>query len=386
MKTSEFTKKYYIDRKNTDSIKWDNPEVKNKLPMFIADMDFKCDEKIINPLKERIKHGAYGYSFLPKDYYDVLIKWNKDQNNITLKKEWIRFSKGAVDGIFQVLHALTKEKDSILITTPVYPPFKSSILTSKRKVVISKLKRKNNLYTFDYKDIEKKIINNKVKMMILCSPHNPLGRVWKKEELNNLFKILHKHHVIILSDEVHSDLIMPAHKFIPSLSLKEYQDDIITLFAASKTFSLALYSHCHVVIKNEKLRNKFDAYQKENHLDSVNILNAYPTYYGYKYCKNWVNDLNNVIYENYEYIVNRLSKYVDILKLEGTYLLFINFNKYTNNAYKFLYDKCDIVTNDGETFAKGYASWARFNIATSLDNIKKACDRIEKELNKIKRR
>ena len=382
MDCKSFTKTYYVDRKNTDCVKWDREDIKNKLPMFIADMDFKCDEKIINALEKRIKHGAYGYSFLPNDYYDTVINWNKKRNKVTLKKEWFAFSKGAVDGIYQIIYALTNKKDAILITDPVYPPFAATVKKTNRTLVTSRLVRKDGLYTFDLKDIEKKIKEKKVKMMVLCSPHNPLGRVWTKEELASLFKLTHKYHVLVLSDEVHSDLIMPGFKFIQSLAFKEYQDEIITLTAASKTFSLAIYNHCHVIIPNKKLKAKFDKYQEDNHLQPVNVICAYPTYFGYKYSENWLDSVIKVIEENYEYMCSRLSKYIDILPLQGTYLVFANFKPYTKNAAKFLEDKCGIVPNAGETFAKGYDSWARINIATSKANIKIACDRIEKALMK----
>lgn len=382
MNNVEFTKKYYVNRKNTDSIKWDNNEVKSKLPMFIADTDFKVNDEIIKALETKIKHGSYGYRFLPKDYYDTLIKWNKSQNDITLKKEWIRFSSGAIDGIYQLIFTFTKIGDSILITNPVYHPFANTIKTTKRNLVRSSLIKEKDLFTFNLIDIEKKIIRNNVKMMILCSPHNPLGRVWTKKELESLFKITHKHKVIVISDEVHSDLIMPGHRFIPSLSIKNTQNDVITLNAASKTFSFALFQHCHVIIPNKTLREKFDEYQTIHHLNNVNIMNAYPTYYGYKYGKKWLNSLISVVNENYNYLYQTLSKYVEILPLEGTYLAFINFNKYTKNAYKFLYEKCNIVANAGELFDENYASWARINLATSLENVKLACSRIEKQLKK----
>lgn len=382
MKAKEFTKKYYIKRKNTDCIKWDRPDIKNKLPMFIADMDFKTEPKIIEALNKRVKHGSFGYSFLPKDYYKVVSNWNKKKNDLSIKKEWIRFSKGAVDAIYQLILTYTKPKDSILILTPVYPPFHDSVKKAGRTLIKSKLIYKNNLFTINYKDLEQKIIKNKVRMIIFCSPHNPLGRVWTKEELNKLLKIASKHHVLVLSDEVHSDIIMPGYKFIPTLKFKKYQNNIISITAASKTFSLAIFNHCHIFIPNKKLRGKFDKYQLENHRHAINILDAYPTYYGYKYGSEWLKGAINVINENYKYVSNRLGKYVDFPPLQGTYLMFVDFSKYTKNAYKFLYNKCNIVANPGETFSKEYGSWARLNLATSLDNIKLACNRIEKAIKK----
>lgn len=382
MDTKTFTEKYYVDRKNTDCIKWDGANIGKKLPMFIADMDFKTEDKIIEGLNKRINHGAFGYSFLPEDYFDALNVWNKKRNKITFKKDSVRFSRGAVDAINQVLYALTKPKDAILITTPVYPPFAGSIKNTKRTLVTSSLIRKNGLFTFNYEDLEKKFKNRKVKMMVLCSPHNPLGRVWTKKELEELFKLTHKYHVLVLSDEVHSDIIMPNHKFIPSLSFKKYANEIIPITALSKTFSLAIFAHCHVIIPNKKLRDKFDKYQYDYHLASVNVFNAYPTYYGYKYGEEWLDSLNLVVYENYKCLCDKLGEYLEILPLEGTYLAFVNFKGYTKNAYDFLDKKCDIVSNPGETFAKGYETWARLNLATSLDNINKACDAILKQIKK----
>lgn len=382
MDTKTFTKKYYVDRRNTDCIKWDEKETIGKLPMFIADMDFKTEDKIISQLEKRIKHGSFGYTFLPEDYYDTLNAWNKKRNGITYKKEAIRFSSGAVDAIYQLLHSLTNKNDAVLITTPVYPPFYAAVKITGRKLVTSSLKRINGLYTFNYEDLEKKFKEKKVKMLILCTPHNPLGRVWTKQELEKLFALTHKYHVLVISDEVHSDIIMSGHKFIPSLKFKKYENEIVTITALSKTFSLAIFAHCHVIIPNKKLRDKFDKYQIENHKASVNAFCAYPTYYGYKYGEEWLDSLNKVIEENYCYLCLRLGSYVDILPLEGTYLAFVDFKGYTKNAYKFLYEKCGIMPNAGETFDKNCGTWARLNLATSLANVKKACDAIEKELKK----
>lgn len=182
MDYKEFTKKYYVNRKNTNCAKWDAPTIKDNIPMWVADADFKAPEKVVENLEKRIKHGSYGYSFLPGDYLDAYIKWNKEISNITYKKDWVRFSKGAVDGLTHIICALTKEKDSILMCTPIYHHFFFTLDNTKRKLVTSPLINTNNYFTMDYKDIENKIVKNKVKMLIFCSPCNPVGRVWKKDE------------------------------------------------------------------------------------------------------------------------------------------------------------------------------------------------------------
>ncbi len=229
-------------------------------------------------------------------------------------------------------------------------------------------------FTFDYKTIERKFRSGKVKMLMMCSPHNPVGRVFKKGELEELFDLCHKYHVLILSDEVHSDIIMPDQEFIPALALKKYRNEVISLVAASKSFSLAVFSHCHVIIPNKKLLNRFVAYQQEMHLGSVNVFNALPTYYNYIYGQQWLDALNNVVYENYQYFYKQLSPYFEISNLEGSYLIFVNIGKYNKmgSAAKYLIEKCQLLFNEGETFAPEYNNWVRVNLATSLKNVKKA--------------
>ena len=380
MNNKTFTKKYYIDRSDADSIKWSAGRKQNCLPMWIADMDFKCDEKVIYELTNFMKKADYGYHNLPEDYYDVLNKFHSKRNNITYKQEWIRFSKGAVNAMYQVINSFTKENDHILINTPLYPPFKDSIIKTKRKVVESKMINNNGYFTLDYQDIENKFKTKKVKMLMFCSPHNPIGRVWKKAELEKLFGLCKKYNVLICSDEVHGDIIMPGHKFIPSLSFKKYHDRIISIVAAAKSFSLAVFSHSHIIIPNEKLRNKLIAYQQYNHSGSVNPLNGLPTYYCYKYGNEWLDSVNNVIDENYKYFYSHLSPYFQMSVLEGTYLVFLNLGKYNtcDSASKCLIDKCHILANPGEAFDKKYNSWVRINLATSLDNVKIAVDNILK--------
>lgn len=382
MNNQEFTKKYYINRTKTNSIKWAMANKEKALPMWIADMDFKDDERIIESLKEFIAKGDYGYANLPSDYLDIFIKWHQDRNDITYTKDTIRYSKGAVDAMYQLIYSLTDKNDAIMINTPLYPPFKKTILTTNRKVVESKLINTDNYFTFDYKDIEKKFKSKKVKMLMLCSPHNPLGRVWKKGELEELFDLCKKYKVLVVSDEVHSDIIMPDQKFIPSLSFNKYKDIIISIIAASKTFSLAVFSHCHVVINSKKLRDKFDKYQNVNHLSSVNAFNGLATYYGYMYGKEWLDSLNNVVFENYNYVKKQLSPYFNMTTLEGSYLLFLDLGEYntTESAAQLLREKAHIIVNAGETFGEGYNNWVRINLATSLSNIKKAVKAIKEIL------
>lgn len=379
MNNAEFTKKYYIDRSKANSIKWCMANKEKMIPMWIADMDFKDDERVIEALNKFISFGDYGYANIPNDYLDVFVNWHKQRNNVIYNKDDIRFTKGAVDAMYQLIYALTNPGDGIMINTPLYPPFKATIKQTGRKVIESKLINTNNYFTFNYNDIENKFKKKKVKVLMLCSPHNPLGRVYKQGELEELFDLCKKYKVLVIADEVHSDIIMPDQKFIPALSLKEYRNNVISIIAASKTFSLAVFSHCHVVIPNKKLKDKFDKYQKHEHRASVNAFNALPTYYGYKYGANWLDSVNNVIFENYNYVKKELSPYFNMTTLEGSYLLFLDLGKYNtcDSAAKLLRSKCHIMVNAGETFGDNYNNWVRINLATSLNNVKKAVKAIK---------
>ena len=248
MNNKEFTEKYYIDRTKNLSVKWQRGKKMNCLPMWIADMDFKMDQRLIDALNDFIAKGDFGYMNLPQDYYDVFTGWHQKRHNVQYKQEWIRFSRGAIDAIHQVVNALSDEKDGILITTPLYPPFASTIKNSGRRLYESKMIDNDGFFTFDYKDIEKKFKTGRIKMFMLCSPHNPLGRVFKKGELEELFELCRKYNVLICTDEVHCDLIMPDQEFLPAYSFSKYRNRMVTITAAAKTFSLALFSHCHIII------------------------------------------------------------------------------------------------------------------------------------------
>lgn len=379
MNAQEFTEKYNVKREGTNSVKWDKPNVKGKLPLWIADADFKEPQIVIDKLVERIRHGSYGYSFLPEDYFDAYIKWNEKQSNITYKKEWIRFSKGAIDGLTHVICSLTNEGDAVLMTTPIYHHFFYTIDNTKRTLVESPLINDNYHFEMDYEDIEKKIVEKDVKLMILCSPCNPVGRIWTKEELEKLFEITHRHNVIVVSDEVHSELIMPGYKFLPSLALKEYENDIITLNAESKTFSLALFQHSHIVCPNKEWLKKIDEYQAYHDIQDPNAFNGLASYYCYKYGSEWLDGFTNTIYENYLYFKEEMKDYCDMPELEGSYLIFPDFSKSIKeaNVAEVLEKECNILVNSGVSFSKDYGSYVRINLATSLVNIKEAVARIK---------
>ena len=261
MNQKEFEEKYSIERINTNSVKWDGLKKKfgedNLLSMWVADMDFKVPQEVINILNKKIEHGVFGYAEIKDSYYDAFIKWEEKKHNYKVKKENIRYSPGVVSAIYWLVNILTKENDSIIISTPVYYPFHNAVKENNRKLIISDLKNNNGYYSFDFIDFERKIVENNVKVYILCSPHNLVGRVWKESELRTILEICKRNNVIVISDEIHHDLVLEG-KHIPTAIIDDYkyEDMVITLTAPSKTFNLAGCKNSFVIITNNEINGE----------------------------------------------------------------------------------------------------------------------------------
>ena len=384
MNNKEFTEKYYVNRKNSNCLKWDEGLAEYHddeiVPVFVADMDFRCPESVVEGLRSLVDFGDFGYAHIDDEYYDEWIKWNKDHHNVEYKKEWVRFSLGAVSGIYHTINAFTKEGDAVMIMLPSYPPFKGSVLKTNRKLVETSLIDHNGHFEMDFEDIENKVAKENVKMIVLCSPHNPIGRVWTKEELTRLLDIAMKYDVLVLSDEVHQDLLMPGFKHSPILSMDEkYHSHLIELNACAKTFNLAQLSHSHVLIADEKLRAIYYEYTGYHHIGSAKYLNAMGSYFAYKGGAKWLEGVLGVVYENYLYVKEKLTPYnIEVTDLEGTYLVFVNLENVLKgrDVHDFAIKTCKFLPNFGDTFGEDYASWVRLNLATSKENIEKVVNSI----------
>ncbi|NUV00384.1 cystathionine beta-lyase [Marinitoga sp. 1154] len=382
----------YIDRKNTDSIKWDwyewNKHIfieKDVLPMWVADMDFEAPKEVIHALKKRIEHGVYGYTFEPVDLKDNIINWLKYKHNWEIKKDWLLSMHGVIPALNFSIQLYTNPGDNILIQTPVYPPFMSSIKNNNRKLLINELKLENNHYEIDFDDFERK--TKESKMFILCSPHNPIGRVWKKDELEKMAEICLKNDVLIVSDEIHADLAFSNSTHIPIAALsEEIADNTITLMAPSKTFNIAGFHYAFAVIKNIKLKNKFKNWIKQSGLFLHNIAGLVAANAAYKYGKNWLIETMEYIEENYKFVREYFEKNIPevrVIKSEGTFLVWLDFRKLNlsqDELKDLLEKKAKIGLNNGITFGTNGEGFMRMNIATSRENIIEACRRIEKAI------
>lgn len=383
MTTQEFLEQYYVERKGTNSLKWDALDSRfgdsDLIAMWVADMEFAAPKQVVAALVERASHGAFGYSFVPDSYYEAFINWEKERHGFKVRKEQIRISPGVVAALYWFVNTFTEENDSIIILTPVYYPFLNSIKDNNRKPVTCDLINHNGQYIPDYEAFEKKIVDNQAKMFILCSPHNPVGRVWKEEELDRLLGICEKHGVLVISDEIHQDFTMTGYKHIPAALVNDgrYSDNVITVTAPSKTFNLAACLNSNVIITDEKKRKAYDAYQNKVNKAEPDLFGTIAAEAAYTYGGEWKDALVKVVEENYIYVKDTLAEAcpkIVVAPLEGTYLLWVDLRAYIalEDIKDFVQNKCRLAVDYGEWFGDNFEGFIRLNLGTHPKFVKRA--------------
>lgn len=384
-----------IDRKNTNSIKYDFEREKlmpkDILPLWVADMDFKTAPAIINRLKNTVEYGIYGYSDSKEDYYIAVSNWYEKHFGYKIKKSWIVKTPGVVFAIAMAIRALTNVGDGVLIQNPVYYPFSDVIRENERVLVNNSLVRNGNKYEIDFEDFEKKIIENNVKLFILCSPHNPVGRVWKKWELKKLGDICIKHNVYVLSDEIHSDFVYPGYKHTMFNTLSEaYEKISITCTAPSKSFNLAGLQISNIIIPNIEIRKKIKKEIAKVGYSSVGIMGIVVCQAAYEEGEEWLNELKQYIYSNLGYLRNYLEDNIPEIELvepEGTYLVWLDCSKLGISGKKleeFIIHKAGLWLDVGYIFGKEGDNYIRVNIACPKSILDKALNRLEKAVRELK--
>lgn len=382
----------YVDRRGTDCNKWDGQiqmfGEEGLMGLWVADMDFQVADCIQEALQQYVAQGVFGYMCVREDYYKACIDWEYKHHGYKMEKEWIRFSPGVVSGINWVVQMMTKEGDAVLVNTPVYYPFLNAVTNNHRKLVTSDLINENGTYRIDFEDFEEKIIKEEVKLFILCSPHNPVSRVWTREELVKMLDICKKHNVFVISDEIHQDLVFGEQKHIPAASLKEYDSMLITFVAASKTFNLAACQNSEVIIPDEKIRKIWDEYVNQIRVVYGNGFGYIAVEAGYKGGEDWLQEVKKQIYTNYECLkeifAKKLPKVV-VSPLEGTYLAWVDLREYVSpeQVKEVVQKGAGLAVDYGEWFGGDrFKGWIRINLATSLENIQTACDRLCDEIKK----
>ncbi|UOQ94219.1 pyridoxal phosphate-dependent aminotransferase [Halobacillus shinanisalinarum] len=374
-------------RKGTRSVKWDlaeelynDPDV---LPMWVADMDFKTPERVINALTSRVKHGIFGYTMPDDELKSTILNWLEQRHNWKIDKDWITYSPGVIPSLHMAVQSLTSQEEAILIQTPVYPPFYSVVKDHHRTLVTNPLVFKNESYSIDFDDFEAKIKDHNVKLFILCNPHNPVGRVWTREELVRMNNICLEHGVTVLSDEIHADLVFSEYTHIPIAALsKQASDNTVTCLSPTKTFNLAGLQASYLVTKNEETRKKLTAYFNKQGMFMLNTLGIVALESAYQQGEEWLEELIKTLEFNRNYVTERLHTETDVLRVipaEGTYLLWIDcrmLNLSQSDLKLFMQQQAKVGLNDGASFGEEGKGFMRMNIAAPKELIEKGVSRI----------
>ena len=380
----------YVDRVGTDCNKWDNMAERfgdnDLMALWVADMDFMVPECVRKAAREYADFGIYGYYKVPDAYYQNFIDWEEKYHHCHIEKQWLRFSPGVVSPINWYVNMKTQPGDGVIVLTPVYYPFLDAIRDNGRQLISCDLVRKDKVYHIDYADFEKKIVDNKVKLFILSSPHNPVGRVWKKEELEQLLAICRKHQVFVVADEIHHDLIMPGYEHTEILNIPGYTDMLVVLTAGSKTFNLAGCKNSFVILPDEKLRQEYDDFLATLRIRGGNAFGYVAVAAAFGGGRPWLEGVIDIIHKNAQYVEETLAEKLPeavVSPLEGTYLQWVDLGAYVkpNETQELIQNKCRLAVDYGEWFGgERFGSFIRLNLATSPENIKEAVSRIIKNI------
>lgn len=374
-----------INRVGSGAVKWDRrEEVFGKadvIPLWVADMDFSSPKEVLDAMEQRLHHGIFGYNDLPEDLYSSVIDWNKTRHNWDMKKDEILFSSSVLSSLNILLRILTKEKDNVLMLSPIYYPFFDITKTLKRVPVFSEMKVDNYHYQIDFDDLEKKIIEHKPKVMIFCNPHNPGGRVWNRDELVKVIELCKKYNVPIISDDIHKDLIFPGNTYTPMTTLDEsYKEHIYTLTSPTKIFNIAGIKSSYVVIYNERMRKLYQLEEKRMNSTSLNIFAIEATKAAYEKCEYWVDELDAYLYRSYQMIQDGLkdTRFV-CFNSEGTYLLWIDYSKFnlSSEEMKNILINHGLGMQMGEQFGESGKNYFRFNIGTQYAVLEKVINTLK---------
>ncbi|MDF2679564.1 MAG: cystathionine beta-lyase [Brevibacillus sp.] len=379
------------NRFNTDSLKWDKAEKlfgeKDILPMWVADMDFRCPGPVIDHVISRAEHGIFGYTARSNAYFESFIGWVERRHHWTIKKEWIRCSPGILTALSIIVQTFSQPGDKVIIQPPVYHPFPDVVQKNGRELVLNPLILKNGRYEMDYEDLISKI-DSTVKMIILCNPHNPVGRVWTKEELERLGQICAEHNVLVVSDEAHFDLIHNGYRHTPFASISEtFSLGSITCTAPSKTFNMAGLQMSNIIIPDQGRRNRFTKALDTLHLGLSNTFGIAAAEMAYKHGDEWLDQCLNYLGENLAFLTDFIQtniKEVNVIQPEGTYLVWLDCRQLGMDAKtleQFFQKQAKVAFDEGYKFGPGGEGFTRVNIACPRTVLEEGLKRIANAVN-----
>jgi len=380
-----------IDRYNTNAIKLDSTKsifgTDDVLPMWVADMDFEAPQRVIEALVTKAKHGIFGYSDGTESYYEAVMGWMSRRHNWRIEKDWICFSPGVVPALLWIVRAFVKPGEKVVLQSPVYPPFFRSIESNGAELLNNPLKLENGQYVIDFVDLEEKLKSG-AKMLILCNPHNPVGRVWRREELMKIGELCLQYHVMVVSDEIHSDLVYPGQKHIPYAALsEELAMNSIVCTAPSKTFNLAGLQTSNIIIPNPELRLIFKEMLARNGMSHPNIFGLVAMEAAYNEGEEWLVQLLDYLKGNLNFLLQYLERNVSRVKVivpEGTYLVWLDFRELglkPKALQAFLLKNARVAMNAGYTFGPGGEGFERLNIACPRSVLQEGLERIARAVN-----
>jgi len=395
-----------IDRRGTHSIKWEyvftngiprhtdetNPKfgAERLLPMWVADMDFRTPPAVIEALIARAQHGIFGYTMPGDSYYQSVIDWMARRYGRSVQKEWFVLTPGVVAALSQLVRTFVQPGEKVLVQQPVYHPFFHVIENNGAEIVSNSLVLADGRYHMDFDDLAARAADPAVKMAILCSPHNPIGRVWTREELTRFGEICLAHDVLVVSDEIHCDLIHPGHTFTPFAAIsEEFAQKSITCTAPSKTFNLAGLKTSNILIPNRHLRAAFNKTLERSGMTGGNVFGFTATEAAYNHGEAWLDEAMAYIHENYCYMADYIARNLPQLRViepQGTYLVWVDFRALgldPNRRKQLLMEEARIYLDEGEMFGPEGAGFERFNLACPRSILVEALERIKTAVSEL---
>ncbi len=371
------------NRYNTHSLKWDVIE-ENELPMWVADMDFETAPEIIEDLHKRVDHGIFGYNIDDEDYFKAIQSWWYDEHHFKIEREWMMFCTGVVPAISSIVRRVTQVGENVVILSPTYNIFYNSIINNGRHILSSDLIYDGQEYSIDYADLEKKLSHPETTLLIFCNPQNPIGKIWDKETLENIGQLCKKHHVIVLSDEIHCDIVRPGMEYIPFASVNETNRDIsITCVAPTKCFNIAgLQSSC-IIVANEPLRHKVNRGINTDEVAEGNTFAQIAGISAFTKGKQWLKELNCYIQKNKDYATQYIQKELPLLYVipsDATYLLWIDCSKYCDNTdilCEFIRKETGLFIIPGEEYGDNGKTFVRVNVACPMSRLQDGMQRLK---------
>ena len=374
-----------INRRGTNSYKWDSAAKADVLPLWVADMDFRTAPAITEALSRRVSHGIFGYTRVPEAYYQAVTTWFSRRHGWHMRKEWMIYTSGVVPAISAIIKALARPGDKVLVQPPVYNCFFSSIRNNACEAACSPLLRTGDTYQMDFDDLERKAADPKVKIMLLCTPHNPAGRGWTREELTRMGEICLRHDVTVVADEIHCELVFPPYAYTPFASVsEEFQRRSVTCISPSKAFNIAGLQIANIVAEDDDMRQRIDRAININEVCDVNPFGVEATIAAYNEGEEWLTQLIDYLQGNYDYMRDFCAEHLPrfpLAKLEGTYLVWMDCSALrlpSETLEQALIEEAGLWLNAGAMYHSPQEGFMRWNIACPRTRLAEALERFRK--------